>query len=46
MKELFRLFGYAKRYAPVLALAVVLMMIAARCTAPFRCCCARSSTSF
>jgi subfamily B ATP-binding cassette protein MsbA len=28
MKELFRLFGYAKRYAPVLALAVILMMIA------------------
>jgi len=28
MRELFRLFGYAKRYTPVLALAVVLMMIA------------------
>ena len=28
MKELLRLFGYAKRYAPVLALAVILMMIA------------------
>ena len=28
MKELFRLIGYAKRYFPVLALAIVLMLIA------------------
>jgi len=28
MKELFRLLGYAKRYSPLLALSVFLMMIA------------------